>query len=645
MSGRGWYYKQLYGGRGRGGQLGRNTPDASDHAKRVMSHSPSEGAVSKCVRHDSLQNAFIQLDGSPYQAYKSVLGHWALADGMMIIIDKIQADPFARPSNFRLRLRQDDARFPAELWNSNIRNVALCDYLTRRFSEATKKSGIDVANSGHGWSAAKGGDIQIVNPGQYVLPRTSIVVNEQFVEARCTVSLPARGRTILGRQAAELVCSKLPHVVKSSLCLSSLDLEHLRLHIECIEDQESLRQQIRNHNIIAFVGNGSVLPRRTGADDRPLTTEETPHLVKFQSPPSLEVQFTLPNRGIISGMGLRPGVTLIVGGGFHGKSTLLRALELGVYNRIRGDGREFVVLDPNSVKIRAEDGRSVCNVDISPFINHLPFQLETTKFTSSDSSGSTSQAANIIEALELGATTLLVDEDTCATNFMIRDASMQKLVAGDKEPITAFLYKVRPLFKEHGVSTIMVCGASGDFFQVANSVIQMDRYSAIDVTNKAKEIAKEAEIRQNDQDTGQITAASTENLRFGSISRRCLDYDSFIPDGKVFARDTRCIELGTTKIELGAVEQIVEASQTRAIAACLQYISASNNRLLSTSTLEEVLDRTCNLIGTICSDEDELCRFTNMAFPVGDIALARKFEIGAAMNRFRLLRMVASPRQ
>eukprot|EP00920_Eleutheroschizon_duboscqi_P007010 GHVT01016262.1.p2 GENE.GHVT01016262.1~~GHVT01016262.1.p2 ORF type:complete len:192 (-),score=10.63 GHVT01016262.1:1381-1956(-) len=191
----------------------------------------------------------------------------------------------------------------------------------------------------------------------------------------------------------------------------------------------------------------------------------------------------------------------------------------------------------------------------------------------------------------------------------------------------------------------MVCGASGDFFQVANSVIQMDRYSAIDVTNKAKEIAKEAEIRQNDQDTGQITAASTENLRFGSISRRCLDYDSFIPDGKVFARDTRCIELGTTKIELGAVEQIVEASQTRAIAACLQYISASNNRLLSTSTLEEVLDRTCNLIGTICSDEDELCRFTNMAFPVGDIALARKFEIGAAMNRFRLLRMVASPRQ
>ena len=101
-------------------------------------------------------------------------------------------------------------------------------------------------------------------------------------------------------------------------------------------------------------------------------------------------------------MGIRKGITLIVGGGYHGKSTLLKALEAGVYNHIAGDGREFVITDDTAFKLRAEDGRSITGVDISPFIKNLPNKKDTVHFSTEDASGSTSQAANLMEALESG---------------------------------------------------------------------------------------------------------------------------------------------------------------------------------------------------------------------------------------------------
>ena len=207
----------------------------------------------------------------------------------------------------------------------------------------------------------------------------------------------------------------------------------------------------------------------------------------------MEVELPTIHHGLIKGMGLPKGVSLIVGGGYHGKSTLLKAIEKGVYNHIRGDGREWVISSNNTVKIRAEDGRRIEKVDIKYFIDNLPGGEDTRQFSSVNASGSTSQAANIMEAIEIGSDLLLMDEDTSATNFMIRDAKMQALVAKEKEPITPFIDRIRSLYEKHEISTILVIGGAGDYLDVADQVVMLDAYQVYDVSARAKEVAKSIE--------------------------------------------------------------------------------------------------------------------------------------------------------
>ena len=204
----------------------------------------------------------------------------------------------------------------------------------------------------------------------------------------------------------------------------------------------------------------------------------------------------LPHAGKIQGMGIKKGITLIVGGGYHGKSTLLKALELGVYNHIAGDGREYVITDDTAMKIRAEDGRSIKKVDISMFINDLPNGKDTSAFCTEDASGSTSQAANVVEAMEAGAETFLIDEDTSATNFMIRDELMQRVVNREDEPITPFIDRIRELYEQYGISTILVAGSSGSYFHVADCIVQMNRYKPQEITAFAKEEAADSRCRR-----------------------------------------------------------------------------------------------------------------------------------------------------
>ena len=219
----------------------------------------------------------------------------------------------------------------------------------------------------------------------------------------------------------------------------------------------------------------------SGISDRPMKNS-----VLFQSPESMEVEMELPHKGTVKGMGIRKGITLIVGGGYHGKSTLLKALELGVYDHIAGDGREYVITVPDAMKIRAEDGRCVKNDDISMFVNNLPNGKETRSFYTEDASGSTSQAANVIEAMESGTSLLLIDEDTCATNFMVRDELMQRVVHRDKEPITPFIERARYLYEKKGISCIVVAGSSGAYFGISDWIVQMDNYVPMEITDLAK---------------------------------------------------------------------------------------------------------------------------------------------------------------
>ncbi|MBD2576276.1 ABC-ATPase domain-containing protein [Oscillatoria sp. FACHB-1406] len=561
----------------------------------------------------SLYSTLLDLDARGYKAYKDIKGRYSFPE-FTLIIDRVQGDPFASPSQLRVQVPQNFAQLPPQLYASPSREIALRDYLARRFECVAQKLS---SHRGTG----KSGLIAIAHLGQEVLARTAILVNEGEIEARFVVGLPARGRQILGRQAAELLCEDIPNIVRGALQYIAVDAKALQQHVETVEDADWLREELVRRNLVAFVANGAILPRRSGVDERPLKEGALP----FQSPPSLQVEFDCPNRGKIAGMGIPAGVTLIVGGGYHGKSTLLRAIALGVYNRIPGDGREFVVTHPAAMKIRAEDGRSIVGTDISPFIDNLPGGSSTLNFSTTNASGSTSQAANIIEALEAGAEVLLIDEDTAATNLMIRDRRMQQLIAKDKEPITPFIDKVRQLYSDYGVSTLLVMGGSGDYFEVADIVIAMDNFQARDVTAEAKAIAKEyASERQCEG-----------GERFGRITPRIPIASSIDPSRgnravKVKVRDVDEVAFGTEDIDLAAVEQLVDAGQLRAIAAALVY--AKDCYIDGKRTLAEIIDR-------IFADLEAQGLDAIDDFPRGDLAGFRRFELAAALNRLRTLRV------
>ena len=430
------------------------------------------------TRADSrtLESHLRALDGRGYKAYQSIRGEYDF-NNFRLFIDHVQADPFAGPSRLRARVDQRRASFPQNLYSISVRRIALCDALTRGFAAALQRHVRGERGSG------RSGEMRMDSGGQEVLERTSCIIDDEFVEARFSVGLPAAGRTVLGREAARMLAEELPQMVQSGLFFSSYSSGSLQRFVDAVEDQEVLRDQLAGRGLVGFVADGSVLPRESGGSQRPLQGER---VVPFTAPAELRVELVAPHQGPISGIGIPEGVTLIVGGGYHGKSTLLDALARGVYPHIPGDGRDYAVTRAGAMKIRAEDGRRVERVDISPFITHLPFGKETRSFSTERASGSTSQAANIIEALEAGASVLLIDEDTSATNFMVRDSRMQRLVPKEMEPITPLVDQVRNLYREHRVSTIIVMGGNSDYFEVADTIIAMHEYAPRVVTEEAR---------------------------------------------------------------------------------------------------------------------------------------------------------------
>ncbi|HDZ59819.1 MAG TPA: ATPase, partial [Actinobacteria bacterium] len=448
---------------------------------------------------------------------------------------------------------------------------------------------------------------------------------------------PARGRRCLGREALEILAGEVPRLVDDSLLSGSLDRDGLRAHVDTVEDQDWLRSRLEGLGLAAFVADGAMLPRESGIDDRPLSSGD---IVRFRSPGELGVEVELPNRGRLRGMGVPEGLTLVVGGGYHGKSTLLKAMERGVYNHVPGDGREAVVTRADAVKIRAEDGRRVEKVNISPFIANLPFGADTGSFSTGNASGSTSQAANIIEALEIGARLLLIDEDTSATNFMVRDEMMQRLISKDQEPITPFIDRVSSLRQEHGVSTVLVMGGCGDYFEVADTVIAMEEYRPRVVTGKAKRIAasrKDIRIREGGGGFGPITERSPQP---GSIDARRGRRE------KVSARGLGTLVFGRETVELGLVEQLVDISQTRAIGEMVRY-SLRRGYIDGTTTMEQVTARLLADVSTrgldvISSHGDQApapagdTGATDVPHP-GEYALPRAYELAAMLNRLRSL--------
>jgi predicted ABC-class ATPase len=487
--------------------------------------------------------------------------------------------------------------------------VAFEDFLTRQVETALRHA--VKGNRGSGGS----GQIEIQRASQVVLPRASVVVESTFVEARMGVGLPARGRTVDARAAQTMLLEELPRVVREALTPAGVDPEAAHVHVEVVEDADHLRKRLPALGLVAFVADGATLPRESGASDRPLREGAVP----FESPEEFRVTVELPNRGEVSGMGIPEGVTLVAGGGFHGKSTLLSALSLGVYDHVPGDGRELVVARADAVKIRAEDGRSVAGVDISGMIGELPGGRPTTSFSTTNASGSTSQAANIAEAVEIGTSLLLVDEDTSATNFMIRDERMRELVR--KEPISPFIDLVRPLHDSLGVSTVVVVGGVGDYLDVADHVILMEDYKPRDATNRAREVRERFPARVPPK-SGAASRPRGRRVRASSIDLRRGRRET------ARGRGLDTIELGRERVDLSYLEQLAEAGQTEAIARSIGEFAAGN-------ASREVTEVVNGALGSI--RESGLDSLGNFRGHPGELSLPRPQEVAAAINRIRSL--------
>lgn len=548
------------------------------------------------------------LDGAGYGAYKKLKGAYS-EPGLTVSIDRVQADPYASPSKVRLILPMQAAGIPQYLVDDATGRVAVSDFLARRIqADPNRPRNVHI------------GDI-----GQQVLERTHVLVTPDRVEARLLVGLPAKGRRILGRQAAHLLADDLPHIADDCLRhdrFEPADVQALEDHVALLRDQEALRAQLTPRKLVAFVGNGAILPRAAGDSDRPLAANQA---TAFESPESLSQTFELPSGSTVTGMGIPEGLTVIVGGGYHGKSTLLRALERGVYPHVAGDGREWVISRADVASVRAEDGRPITGDDISPFITNLPTGADTRHFTTTNASGSTSQAANVVEAHAAGASTLLIDEDTSATNFMIRDRLMQRLVPNDKEPITPFVQRVRSLYDATSVSTVLIAGGSGAYLRLADTVIAMDAYRPSEVTARAHDIAREGEATVNTEgmeEVGEFRHITAERvLARGTLSSR----------KPPKPRGLSTISVDRSDIDLSAVGQLVAPSQTAAIAAALEWLSKNADGQTPLVDLVARLEQqiTEKGLAVLAPGRDH----------PGHLSRPRGAEILAAANRYRELKL------
>ena len=561
-----------------------------------------------------LRSLLNRIDRRGYPAYKDTRGTYQFPN-YILSIDHVQGDPFAAPSRLSILVKGRAAGFPPELYDRPHRRIALQDQLTRRFGAAAERFSFQAKGSG------QSGLIAVSRCGQEVLERTACRLDPKSgdVLMRFQVGFPANGRTVNAGELGKILFDFLPKCAEQALFYQNIDRERLRAAVDLAEDQHCVREQLPGLGLCAFVANGSVLPRASGVSSKPMGDG-----VKFVSPKELEVTLDLPRGRRITGMGIRRGVTLIVGGGYHGKSTLLGALELGVYDHIAGDGREYVITDPSAVKIRAEDGRSIRKTDISLFISGLPNGKDTAAFETEDASGSTSQAANVIESIEAGTSLLLIDEDTSATNFMVRDELMQRVIRRDMEPITPFIERVRELYESYGVSTVLVAGSSGAYFHVADTVIQMDRYVPRDITALAKAEAGNFPIRV---DPPKPAAPPC-------FDRRPQPSPSFSGGDrtKIKTLPREGVMVNKEVIDLRYVEQLVDSEQLTALGYCVVYalrnlLDGRRDLRRVADELEAAIDR--GTLAALCGDRSG----------VPGLARPRRQEILACLNRCRGLRI------
>jgi predicted ABC-class ATPase len=578
---------------------------------------------------DTLQSLLASIADQSYQNIQKLRGSYHFPRFELSFI-KMQGSPGANPASIAaVKIALQGSEIPNEFLQTAECKLALADFLIRRFRGRIDR----FARQNRGKDGS--GSFSTIALSQKMLIRDSVLFDDDAVYLRFIISLPAKGQgggVFDAEQAWIMLSQELTAIVDACFFYQHYD-EQTRTLLERFVDVPKTRAEIiqfmRQHDLVVFIANNAKLPRNSGVDDRPSMDES---VKTFQSPVSLQITIPLSDGLSITGMGIKEGITCITGGGYHGKSTLMQAILAGVYAHIPGDGREYVVTREDAFFIRAEEGRSIRDVNINPFIGDLPNGLKTDRFSSDNASGSTSQAANIVEAIESGSRLLLFDEDTCATNFLVRDELIKKILDEAQEPIKPLYSTARSLWKRHRISMIFVVGGLGYFLQKADTCLLMDNYHCEDITSTVRD--RLGEIVEEDASIPAFMSSRrlvADNFDSAYINQRL---NKRIPKRiKDLRNAPRQLEYGMDLINLDAVEQIAEAPQILTIGYCLLALriklKQSGDKLETIRFWIDWLEGEISKHGLDVLEPD---------YP-GTLSMPRRYELAAAINRMRSLKI------
>ncbi|MCO5060810.1 MAG: ABC-ATPase domain-containing protein [Kiritimatiellae bacterium] len=555
-----------------------------------------------------------EIDGRDFSEYGRIIGDYDFSR-YILKLARIPTEADDSQTLIVVRVPSVTAGFPPDLYATAIRRTALEDLLVRKLSDSVSRV---AAYDDQGISRRR---LSVATPGQKILPRSALVISDDFIEARLIVQLPARRGTVLGEEARHVFFEELPAIVNSALIFCNLEEVEVNQFVDLMEDADAIRQALPTRGLIGFVGEGAFLIR-VDHSDRPDYNRDVPFVV----PDELLVDVEVPNKGRVRGLGIPSGITVILGDAYSGRRELMKALAAGIYNHVPGDGREYVVTTPDAVYIAAEDRRSVQRVDISAFVRQNPAGRDVRQFTTTHADPSAAQAASVAEALEVGARALLFDESDSNSGFLSQDSRLKGLAGGAEPRLVPFSVCARQMVEDLGIS-VVVAGASSvaEFIPVADTVLRVDDYQVVDVTREAKQLSIHPEEIKPD---AAALARLTSYTRW--IVPSSLDATSGRHDAVIGVEELGRLRFGNNVIDLTGVAQLADTNQIETIGLILYY--AKNRYLNEGRPIREVLD----LIDRDLSTEGLECLTRDLR---GDLARPRRYEIAAALNRLASLRI------
>jgi predicted ABC-class ATPase len=529
-------------------------------------------------------------------------------------VSQVPSESLEQPALFIVRVPQTIAGFAPHLFSTPVRRTALEDFLTRRIAEQ-----IDVL-AHYDEQGLSRRHLMVAEPGQKILPRTSLLVTEEYVEARIYVRLPQRDGRIDADRVKDIFFDELTSVVNHSLIACNLDEQEMNHFVDVMEDADQIRQMLPTRGLVSFVGEGS-LPARLGDSDYPAFENTTP----LTMDESLLVDVDTPNAGTVKGLGVPTGVTLIVGDEYSSRAALMRAIASGIYNHVPGDGREQVITVPDAVHVAAETGRSIQKVDISSMI---PAQsgVRSDAFSAEQADACSAQAAAMVEALEVGARALLFDESESSAAFLTQDTRLMGLMPEAGARVTPLSARARQLADDLGVSIIVAGSASvAEFIPVADTILKIEAGRVSDVTDAAKKM----DLNQLVTDSELVDVSSlVEKNRW--VVPTSIDASAGPHDQMIKAEAVDLLQFGRSVIQLRNTSQIADKHQTATIGLILYY--AKLRYMDEGRPIREIMDLIDRDLGT----EGLECLSRDLR---GDLARPRRYEIAAALNRLETMRI------